>query len=274
MKIITDNIEEMCKETNYRLSKDVEDEIRERFKEENNEIAKGILKDMIENLEVADKKEIPICQDTGMVVVFLEIGRDVHFNGSITEAINEGVRRGYKNGYLRSSIVNDPIIRNNTNDNTPAVIYYDIVEGEKVNIKLTTKGFGSENMGRLKMLKPSDGIEGIKEFILETVKKAGPNACPPFVVGVGIGGTMDKACQIAKKALLRDINLYNEKDHIKELEIELLEKINLLNIGPQGFGGETTALGINIEVYPTHIAGLPVAVNINCHVSRHIERTI
>ena len=274
VNLISDTVEEMCMEANYRLSEDIEGKIRERQKDEENPIAKDILSDMVKNLEIADEKNMPICQDTGMAVLFIEVGRDVHFSGNITEAVNEGVRRGYKNGYLRNSVVGDPLLRKNTGDNTPAVIYYDIVEGDKVNIKFAAKGFGSENMGRLGMLKPSDGIEGVKSFILETVKIAGPNPCPPVVVGVGIGGTMDKACQLAKKALMRDINTFNEKEHIRELEEEMLEKINELGIGPQGLGGETTALGINIETYPTHIAGLPIAVNINCHVARHIERTV
>lgn len=274
VNLISDTVEEMCVEANYRLSEDIEGKIRERQKDEENPIAKDILSDMVKNLEIADEKNMPICQDTGMAVLFIEVGRDVHFSGNITEAVNEGVRRGYKNGYLRNSVVGDPLLRKNTGDNTPAVIYYDIVEGDKVNIKFAAKGFGSENMGRLGMLKPSDGIEGVKSFILETVKIAGPNPCPPVVVGVGIGGTMDKACQLAKKALMRDINTFNEKEHIRELEEEMLEKINELGIGPQGLGGETTALGINIETYPTHIAGLPIAVNINCHVARHIERTV
>lgn len=274
MNLISDTVEEMCMEANYRLSEDIEGKIRERQKDEENPIAKDILSDMVKNLEIADEKNMPICQDTGMAVLFIEVGRDVHFSGNITEAVNEGVRRGYKNGYLRNSVVGDPLLRKNTGDNTPAVIYYDIVEGDRVNIKFAAKGFGSENMGRLGMLKPSDGIEGVKSFILETVKIAGPNPCPPVVVGVGIGGTMDKACQLAKKALMRDINTFNEKEHIRELEEEMLEKINELGIGPQGLGGETTALGINIETYPTHIAGLPIAVNINCHVARHIERTV
>ncbi len=274
VNLISDTVEEMCMEANYRLSEDIEGKIRERQKDEENPIAKDILSDMVKNLEIADEKNMPICQDTGMAVLFIEVGRDVHFSGNITEAVNEGVRRGYKNGYLRNSVVGDPLLRKNTGDNTPAVIYYDIVEGDRVNIKFAAKGFGSENMGRLGMLKPSDGIEGVKSFILETVKIAGPNPCPPVVVGVGIGGTMDKACQLAKKALMRDINTFNEKEHIRELEEEMLEKINELGIGPQGLGGETTALGINIETYPTHIAGLPIAVNINCHVARHIERTV
>lgn len=274
VKEITEIVSEMCKEANYRLSKDIDGKIRERAENEPEGIGKDILKDMVKNLEIADRKDMPICQDTGMAVFFIEVGRDVHFNGDITEAINEGVRRGYKEGYLRNSVVEDPIHRVNTGDNTPAVIYYDIVEGDRVKIVFEPKGFGSENMGRLKMLKPADGIEGVKDFIIETVKMAGPNPCPPIVIGVGIGGTMDKACQLAKKALARDINVSSGKEYVDELEKEMLEKINQLGIGPQGLGGDTTALGINIETYPTHIAGLPVAVNINCHVARHIERVI
>ncbi|MDO5708257.1 MAG: fumarate hydratase [Andreesenia angusta] len=274
MKLIIETVENMCMEANYKLSSDIEDKIIESRKNERNELARNILDDMIENLEIADKKKMPICQDTGMAVFFIEIGRDIHLNGDIDAAINEGVRRGYKKGYLRNSIVEDPIIRNNTGDNTPAIIYYDFIEGDKINIKFAAKGFGSENMGALKMLKPSDGIEGIKEFVLDTVKKAGPNPCPPIVVGVGIGGTMDKACQLAKKALFRDINSNNKEKHIEEIERDLYKKINDLNIGPQGLSGDTTTLGVNIEIFPTHIAGLPVAVNINCHVSRHIEREI
>lgn len=215
---------------------------------------------------------MPICQDTGMACVFMEIGQDVHLvGGKLEDAINEGVRRGYEEGYLRKSVVGDPIERINTKDNTPAIIYYDIVEGDKVKITLAPKGFGSENMSKIGMLKPSDGIEGVKKFILETVKAAGPNPCPPMVIGVGIGGTFDKAAYLAKKALIRPIDIRNKNGFYKELEEELLEKVNKFGIGPQGFGGRTTALGLNIEVYPTHIAGLPVAVNINCHATRHKE---
>lgn len=274
VNIITNTVKEMCKEANYRLSYDIDNKIRERAEEETDPLAKDILNDMVKNLDIADEKNMPICQDTGMAVFFVEVGRDVHLNGNITDAINEGVRQGYKEGYLRNSVVEDPLFRVNTGDNTPSVIYYDIVDGDGVKIVFEPKGFGSENMGRLKMLKPSDGIEGVKEFIIETVELAGPNPCPPIVIGVGIGGTMDKACQLAKKALSRDINELSEREYINELESELLERINSLDIGPQGLGGKTTALGINIETYPTHIAGLPVAVNINCHVSRHIEREI
>ena len=216
---------------------------------------------------------MPICQDTGMACVFVELGQDVHITGgSLEDAINEGVRRGYEEGFLRKSVVKDPLNRVNTKDNTPAIIYYDIVKGDKVKITVAPKGFGSENMSRIAMLKPSDGIEGVKKFILETVENAGPNPCPPMVVGVGIGGTFDKAAYLAKKALLRPIDQSSEIEFYKELEEELIEEINKLGIGPQGFGGRTTALGINIEVYPTHIAGLPVAVNINCHATRHKER--
>lgn len=271
---IIEVVKVMCVEANCKLSDDVKAAVESSYRTETSKVGKGILSDMLKNMDIAEKKEMPICQDTGMAVFFVEIGRDVHLNGDITEAINEGVRRGYRDGYLRNSIVDDPILRKNTGDNTPAVIYYDIVEGENIKIKFAPKGFGSENMGRLKMLKPSDGVEGIKSFILETVRIAGPNPCPPVVIGVGIGGTMDKACQIAKKALLREVGSHNSREHIKNLEIELLEEINRLDIGPQGLGGDTTAFAINIETFPTHIAGLPVAVNINCHVSRHLERYI
>lgn len=270
--LIIDKVKDMCKKSNYELSSDVLDTIKKSYEIETSEIGKDILEKMIENTDIAREKQIPICQDTGMAVFFVEIGQEVYIeNGNITDAINEGVRRGYIEGYLRKSVVKDPLLRVNTNDNTPAIIYYDIVEGDKLKISLAPKGFGSENMGALKMLKPSDGIEGVKKFVIETVKKAGSNPCPPIVVGVGIGGTMDKVTQLAKKSLFRKLGTHNSQEHIKELEIDLLEKINNLGIGPQGLGGDTTALGVNIETFPTHIAGLPVAVNINCHVSRHIE---
>lgn len=268
---IVDSVKNMCMEANYRLESDAVDAIEKALTIESSKIGKSILKDMVKNLEIADKNDMPICQDTGMAVFFVEIGREVEIDGNITDAINEGVRQGYQEGYLRASVVSDPILRKNTGDNTPSVIYYDIVEGEEITIKFAPKGFGSENMGKLKMLKPSDGIEGIRQFIIDTVKEAGPNPCPPIVVGVGIGGTMDKACQLAKKALFRRIDSFHKEPHIEKLERELLEEINKLDIGPQGFGGDTTALGVNIETFPTHIAGLPVAVNINCHVSRHRE---
>lgn len=268
---IVEAVKAMCMEANYRLEPDVVDAIHSSLDKESSPMARDILKDMIKNLNIADEKNIPICQDTGLAVFFVEVGRDVHLDGDITEAINEGVRRGYREGYLRASVVGDPILRVNTGDNTPSVIYYDIVEGDEILIKFAPKGFGSENMGKLKMLKPADGREGIKKFVLDTVREAGPNPCPPIVIGVGIGGTMDKACQIAKKALYRELGTHHAENHIAELERELLEEINKLGIGPQGFGGDTTSLGLNIETYPTHIAGLPVAVNINCHVSRHRE---
>ncbi|KNF09835.1 hydro-lyase, Fe-S type, tartrate/fumarate subfamily [Gottschalkia purinilytica] len=271
-ELIIRTIKDMCIDANYHLGKDVIDKIKESERNEESPIGKDILNKMIINTEIAKNKQIPICQDTGMAVFFIEIGQDVYIEGgSLTESINEGVRQGYKEGYLRKSVVEDPLIRKNTNDNTPAVIHYDIVKGDKLKISFAPKGFGSENMGALKMLKPSDGVEGVKRFIIETVEKAGPNPCPPIVVGVGIGGTMEKSCELAKKALLREIDKHNEKPHIKDLEIELLEKINNLGIGPQGLGGRITALAVNIETFPTHIAGLPVAVNINCHVARHVD---
>lgn len=271
MAQIVGAVKEMCIEANYRLEDDVVESIHSSLSSEGSEIAREILGDMIENLDIADKNSMPICQDTGMAVFFVEIGRDVHLEGDITEAINEGVRQGYKEGCLRASIVGDPLLRVNTGDNTPSVIYYEIVAGDEIVIKFAPKGFGSENMGKLKMLKPSDGIEGVRKFVIDTVREAGPNPCPPIVVGIGIGGTMDKACQIAKKALFRNLNSSHPEEHIANLERELLSEINKLGIGPQGFGGDTTSLGVNIETYPTHIAGLPVAVNINCHVSRHKE---
>lgn len=240
--------------------------------EEPYSIAEDILDKILLNDEIASENKMPMCQDTGMACVFLEIGQDVHFVGGLLEdAVNEGVRQGYKEGYLRKSVVGDPIERINTKDNTPALIYYDIVEGDKVKITVAPKGFGSENMSRIGMLKPADGLQGVKDFIIETVRLAGPNPCPPMVVGVGIGGSFDKAAYLAKKALIRPINIRNKNEFYKNLEEELLEEINDLGIGPQGFGGKTTALGLNIETYPTHIAGLPVAVNINCHATRHKE---
>lgn len=271
---VVEVVRDMCIRANCELSDDVVKVIQESYLSESDDKARGIIGDMIENLDIAKREQMPICQDTGMAVFFVDIGRDVRLDGDITEAINEGVRRGYRDGRLRASVVSDPILRVNTRDNTPAVIYYDIVEGDRIRIRFAPKGFGSENMGSLKMLKPSDGIEGIRQFVIDTVKIAGPNPCPPIVVGVGIGGTMDKACQLAKRALFRDIDSYSEKEHVRQLEEELLEEINKLGVGPQGFGGDTSALGVNIETYPTHIAGLPVAVNINCHVARHVEISI
>lgn len=272
---ITKNIKEMCIEANYELSADMKNAICSREKAETNQLGKQILSQLEENMDIAEKENIPICQDTGMAVVFLKIGQDVHIEGgNLEDAVNEGIRQGYTEGYLRKSVVKDPIERINTKDNTPGVIHYEIAEGDKVEITVAPKGFGSENMSRICMLKPADGIEGVKEAILETVKLAGPNACPPVVVGVGIGGTFEKCALLAKKALTREIGSHNEVPYVKELEEEMLEKINQLKIGPAGLGGDTTALGINIETYPTHIAGLPVAINMCCHVNRHKSRII
>lgn len=268
---IIKEVKDMCIKANIFLGEDVVNCIKENKEKEENELGKNILDILLQNIDIAKERNIPICQDTGMAVFFVEIGQNVQIEGgSITDAINEGVRQGYQEGYLRKSVV-DPIIRKNTMDNTPAIIHYDIVEGDELKISFAPKGFGSENMSQMKMLKPSDGIKGIKEFVINTVREAGPNPCPPIVVGVGIGGTIDKAAKIAKKALFREIGLHNEQEHIKELEVELLQSINSLGIGPQGLGGNTTALSINIETFPTHIAGLPVVVNINCHASRHEE---
>ncbi|WP_338586733.1 fumarate hydratase [Clostridium baratii] len=273
---IRDIVKELCIEANYYISNDIKEELINSNNKEKFEIAKEVLSKIIENDDIAKKEDMPICQDTGMACIFLDIGQDVHFvDGNLEEAINEGVRRGYKDGYLRKSIVKDPVLnRVNTKDNTPAIIYYNIVDGDKVKITVSPKGFGSENMSKIAMLKPSDGIEGVKKFILKTVEEAGPNPCPPMVVGVGIGGTFDKVALLAKKALLRPINERNKNEDYAKLEEELLKDINSLGIGPQGFGGLTTALGINIETYPTHIAGMPVAVNISCHVTRHKEKVI
>ena len=273
--LITDTVKRLSIEANYFLGADIKESLEKSRKEETYELAGQVLDKIILNSEIACKEKMPMCQDTGMACVFLEIGQDVHFvGGNLEAAINEGVRRGYEDGFLRKSVVDDPIRRVNTKDNTPAVIYYDIVDGDKVKVTLAPKGFGSENMSKIGMLKPSDGLEGVKNFVIETVKAAGPNPCPPMDVGVGIGGTFDKAAYLAKKALIRPINTSNKDEFYKDLEIELLEKINKLGIGPQGFGGKTTALGLNIETYPTHIAGLPVAVNINCHATRHKEAII
>ncbi|GAA0859913.1 MULTISPECIES: fumarate hydratase [Clostridium] len=273
---IRDIVKELCIEANYYISNDIKEELINSNNKEKFEIAKEVLSKIIENDDIAKKEDMPICQDTGMACIFLDIGQDVHFiDGNLEEAINEGVRRGYEDGYLRKSIVKDPVLnRVNTKDNTPAIIYYNIVDGDKVKITVSPKGFGSENMSKIAMLKPSDGIEGVKKFILKTVEEAGPNPCPPMVVGVGIGGTFDKVALLAKKALLRPINERNKNEDYAKLEEELLKDINSLGIGPQGFGGLTTALGINIETYPTHIAGMPVAVNISCHVTRHKEKVI
>lgn len=269
---ITEAVEKLCKSANYYLNDDILNGIKNALKAEESETGKDILNKIIENAGIAKEKGVAICQDTGMSVVFVDIGQDVHITGgSLTDSINEGVRRGYESGYLRKSVVKDPIERVNTKDNTPAVIHYNIVEGDKVKITVAPKGFGSENMSALKMLKPSDGLDGVKKFVVETVDNAGPNPCPPIVVGVGIGGTMEKAALLAKKALLRPIDQRSDVKYVSELETQLLKDINNLGIGPSGLGGKTTALAVNIEVYPTHIAGLPVAVNINCHVTRHAE---
>lgn len=272
IKEIEKVVRNLCIEANYYIGNDIKEALLKSKKEETYKIAEDVLDKIIINADIAFNENMPMCQDTGMACVFLEVGQDVHFVGGLLEdAINEGVRKGYEEGYLRKSVVKDPIDRVNTRDNTPAVIYYDIVEGDRVKITLAPKGFGSENMSRIGMLKPADGLEGVKEFIIETVKIAGPNPCPPMVIGVGIGGTFDKAAYLAKRALIRPINIRNKSKFYKELEEELLETINKLGIGPQGFGGKTTALGLNIETYPTHIAGLPVAVNISCHATRHKE---
>ena len=272
---ITKNIKEMCIEANYTLSDDVKNKIINSAAVEESEIGKKILNQLEENMNIADSDNIPICQDTGMAVIFIKIGQDVHITGgNLEDAINQGVREGYIEGYLRKSVVKDPIIRENTKDNTPAVIHYEIIPGDKIEITVAPKGFGSENMSRVCMLKPADGIEGVKNAVIETVKLAGPNACPPVVVGVGVGGTFEKCALLAKKALTRDIDSENSIEYVAELEKELLNEINKLNIGPGGLGGYVTALGVNIETYPTHIAGLPVAVNMCCHVNRHKKRVI
>ena len=274
-EIITNNIKEMCIEANHFLSPDMKRVFEKAADEETSALGKQILGQLRENLEIAGTDMIPICQDTGMAVVFMKVGQDVHIEGgSLTDAINEGVRQGYVEGYLRKSVVKDPIERENTRDNTPAVIHYDIVPGDKLDITIAPKGFGSENMSRVFMLKPADGIEGVKDAVLTAVKDAGPNACPPMVVGVGIGGTFEKCALLAKKALTRDLDAQGPSGYVKELEDEMLEKINSLGIGPGGLGGSKTALAVNVEAYPTHIAGLPVAVNICCHVNRHMHRVI
>ena len=272
---IVKNIKEMCIEANHYLSKDMDKALKDATASEKSELGKKILNQLQENLKIAAEEMIPICQDTGMAVIFLEVGQDVHFEGmAIEDAVNEGVRQGYTEGYLRKSVVGDPIIRENTKDNTPAVIHYSIVPGNKVKITLAPKGFGSENMSRVFMLKPADGIEGVKNATLTAVKDAGPNACPPMVVGVGIGGTFEKCAILAKKALTRPVGEHSAIPYVKELEEEMLEKINRLGIGPGGLGGTTTALAVNVNTYATHIAGLPVAVNICCHVNRHVIREV
>lgn len=272
---IISNIRQMCIEANHMLTPDMQKALECAVTDEKSPIGQKVLGQLQDNLQIAQEDTIPICQDTGMAVVFLEIGQDVHFEGgSLTDAINEGVRQGYVDGYLRKSVVKDPLIRENTKDNTPAVIHYDLVPGDKVKITVAPKGFGSENMSRIFMLKPADGIEGVKNAILTAVKDAGPNACPPMVVGVGIGGTFEKCALLAKKALTRPVNERSSIPYVKELEEEMLTTINRLGIGPGGLGGSTTALAVNIDMYPTHIAGLPVAVNICCHVNRHCVREL
>jgi fumarate hydratase subunit alpha len=272
---ITSNIKEMCIEANHFLSLDMKKVFNNAVQEEQSPLGKQVLNQLQENLTIAAEDMIPICQDTGMAVIFIKVGQDVHLvGGNLTDAMNEGVRQGYVEGYLRKSVVKDPIIRENTKDNTPAIIHYEIVEGNQIDITIAPKGFGSENMSRIFMLKPADGIEGVKKAILTAVSDAGPNACPPMVVGVGIGGTFEKCAILAKKALTRDLDEKREASYVTDLEKEMLEKINQLGIGPGGLGGTKTALAVNIETYPTHIAGLPVAVNICCHVNRHAHRVI
>lgn len=275
VKTVTENIKEMCIQANHFLSDDMKERFEKAVTEEESLLGKQILGQLEENLKIAAEDMIPICQDTGMAVIFIKVGQEVHFEGgSLTDAINEGVSLGYTEGYLRKSVVKDPINRVNTNDNTPAIIHYEIVEGENVDITVAPKGFGSENMSRVFMLKPADGIEGVKQAILTAVSDAGPNACPPMVVGVGIGGTFEKCALMAKHALTRDLNDRPKEQYVCDLEDEMLEKINALGIGPGGLGGRKTALAVNIETYPTHIAGLPVGINICCHVNRHIHRVI
>ena len=274
-RLLTENIKEMCIQANHYLAPDMEKAMRSAYEKESKPLAKQILGQLLENLDIAGEDMIPICQDTGMAVVFLKVGQDVHFEGeSVEEAVNEWVRQGYEEGYLRKSVVGDPLLRVNTKDNTPTVIHYEIVPGDQVEITLAPKGFGSENMSRIWMLKPADGAEGVKEAIINSVKEAGPNACPPVVGGVGIGGTFEKAAILAKKALTREIGTHSPLPHIREMEEELLAKINETGLGPAGLGGDTTAMAVNINTYATHIAGLPVAVNMCCHVNRHIVRTI
>lgn len=272
---ITRNIKQMCIEANHFLSEDMDEAMKQAVQTEKAPLGRQILCQLQDNLKIAGEDMIPICQDTGMAVVFMEIGQEVHFEGgSLTDAVNEGVRQGYTEGYLRKSVVRDPILRENTKDNTPAVIHYDMVEGDQVKITVAPKGFGSENMSRVFMLKPADGIEGVKDAIMTAVRDAGPNACPPMVVGVGVGGTFEKCALLAKKALTRPVNERSDIPYVKELEEEMLEKINKTGIGPGGLGGSTTALAVNINTYPTHIAGLPIAVNICCHVNRHAVRIL
>lgn len=272
---IKKNVKEMCIEANHYLTDDMKEALKRAVNAEKSPLGRQILCQLEDNLQIAAKDMIPICQDTGMAVIFMEVGQDVHVEGELlTDAVNEGVRQGYKEGFLRKSVVADPVFRENTKDNTPAVVHYDIVAGDQIKITVAPKGFGSENMSRIFMLKPADGIEGVKNAILTTVKEAGPNACPPMVVGVGIGGTFEKCALLAKKALTRAVNEHSEIPYVKEMEEELLNKINKTGIGPGGLGGSTTALAVNINTYPTHIAGLPVAVNICCHVNRHCVRIL
>ena len=272
--VITETVKRLCVEANCYLPGDMKACIEQAHNEEKWPQAKEILERIIENYQIADEKFQPICQDTGVACVFLKIGQDLHIEGNIEAAVNEGVRQGYTEGFLRKSVVRDPLDRVNTGDNTPAMLYYEIVDGDTLEITVAPKGFGSENMSQIKMLRPSDGLQGVKDFVKKVVEEAGPNPCPPIVVGVGVGGTFDKAAYLAKKALMRSVDVRNEKPFYAQLEQELLEEINALGIGPQGFGGKTTALAVNIEEYPTHIAGLPVAVNINCHVTRHKTEVI
>ena len=266
---ITDTVARLCIEANCHLGKDIKERLDAMHARETWSQAKEILGRIIENYQIADRENVPVCQDTGVACIFLKIGQEVHIDGDLAVAVNEGVRQGYGEGYLRKSVVRDPLDRVNTGDNTPAMLYTELVPGDQIEITVAPKGFGSENMSQIKMLRPSDGVEGVKAFVLKVVEEAGPNPCPPIVVGVGIGGTFDKAAYLAKKALLREVDVPNEKPYYAALEKELLDSVNALGIGPQGFGGKTTALAVNIEAYPTHIAGLPVAVNINCHVTRH-----
>ena len=268
-KQITDTVARLCIEANCHLGSDIKERIQAMQAQEPWPQAKEILERIIENYQIAHRENVPVCQDTGVACVFLKIGQEVHIDGNLTDAVNEGVRRGYGEGYLRKSVVRDPLDRVNTGDNTPAMLYTELVPGDQIEITVAPKGFGSENMSQIKMLRPSDGVEGVKAFVCKVVEEAGPNPCPPIVVGVGIGGTFDKAAYLAKKALLREVDVPNENPYYAALEKELLDMVNALGIGPQGFGGKTTALAVNIESFPTHIAGLPVAVNINCHVTRH-----
>ncbi|MBQ9935491.1 MAG: fumarate hydratase [Lachnospiraceae bacterium] len=273
--IIIETVKEMCISANLFLAPDMEERLRQAAADEDGVLGKQIMNQLIENMEIAGSDRIPICQDTGMAVFFVNVGQELHIEGmNLSDAINEGVRRGYTEGYLRKSVVSDPLLRVNTNDNTPAIIHYDIVPGDKLTITIAPKGFGSENMSRVFMLKPADGEEGVKAAVLQAVKDAGPNACPPMVVGVGLGGDFELAAKLAKKALTRDVNSHSDKEHIARIEDELLEMVNATGIGPGGLGGKTTALAVNIETYATHIAGMPLAVNMCCHVNRHVTREI